>query len=90
VAPHIDPFDGETCERERGALDGVRRAEIREDRPMVIHIGVHVDELNAGGGDGVTEGPDQRAITSLADVGDCFEKCLGGTRALRQWFEMGA
>jgi hypothetical protein len=70
VAAHVDAIDRETRERQRGALDRVRRAEIREDRAVVIDVGVYVEEAHAAGFDGIAEGADQVAITSLADVGN--------------------
>ena len=77
VAAHVDPLDREAREGERGALDGIRHTEIREDRAMVIDVGVHVEERDTGRFDGIAELPNQCTITALADIRDAFEQRPG-------------
>ena len=77
VAAHVDPLDGEAREGERGALDGFRRAEIGEDRAMVIDVGMDVEERDTDAFDGIAELPNQRTITALADIRDAFEQRPG-------------
>jgi hypothetical protein len=84
VAAHVDPLDGNTREGERGALDRVRCTEIREDRAMVIDVGVNVEERHPGGLDRIAEGTDDIAVASLTDVGDALQQRFRGPRALRR------
>jgi hypothetical protein len=73
VAAHVDALDREARERERRALDGIRRPQVGEDRAVVIDVGVDVEECDTSVLDGVAERLDQRAITPLADVGNAEE-----------------
>jgi hypothetical protein len=81
VPPHVDALDGEPHERERRPLDGVGRAEIGEDRAVVIDVGVDVEEAGARALGGVAERADQGAVAPLADVRDAFEQRVPGPRA---------
>jgi hypothetical protein len=72
VAAQVDPIHRDSREGERRALDGVRRAKIREDRAVVIDVRVNVEEADAGTFDRVTERTDQGTVTPLADIGDRF------------------
>jgi hypothetical protein len=81
VTAQVDTLDGEAAERERRALDGIRRSKVREDRAMVIDVGVDVEEADARGFDGVTERADQPAVTPFADVRNDLNEMGGLARA---------
>jgi hypothetical protein len=82
MPPHVDAVHGHPREGERGALDGIRRAEVGEDRAMVIDVGVDVEEPHARRLDRVAKRADDAGVAPFADIRDALEERVGRPRPL--------
>ena len=73
VAAQVDPLDRARNPIEEGRDELVRRADEREDGPVVIGVRVDVEQIRAAP-EGDPEGVDHRPVAPLGEVRHRFER----------------